>query len=150
MPESIKKIGVGFGVLFLRDGKVLLGHRHSDPAKADSALHGEGAWTMPGGKLDFGESFEAGAKREVKEETGMDLKQCKAICINNDREADAHFITVGLQALKWAGESRVMEPDEITEWRWFDLNFLPQPLFFPSKKILKNYLEKSFYIKDND
>lgn len=35
------KVGVGFGVMILRDGKVLLGHRHVDPAKASSELHGE-------------------------------------------------------------------------------------------------------------
>jgi hypothetical protein len=34
-------IGVGFGVMILRNGKVLLGQRHMDPAKADSELHGE-------------------------------------------------------------------------------------------------------------
>lgn len=34
-------IGVGFGILILRNGKVLLGQRHMDPTKADSELHGE-------------------------------------------------------------------------------------------------------------
>jgi len=62
-----KKVGVGFGVMFLKDSKVLLGKRHDDPEKADSELHGEGTWTMPGGKLHFGEAFEDGAWREVKE-----------------------------------------------------------------------------------
>ncbi len=66
-------IGVGFGVLLLKDGKMLLGKRHEDPSKASSALHGEGTWTMPGGKLHFRESFEEGAKREVLEETGIKL-----------------------------------------------------------------------------
>ena len=59
------KVGVGFGVMMLKDGKVLLGRRHIDPNKADSELHGEGTWTMPGGKLHFKESFEQGAAREV-------------------------------------------------------------------------------------
>ena len=39
-----------------------------------------------------------------------------------------------------------MEPDEITEWKWFDLNNLPEPLYFPSKKILHNYFSKNFYV----
>lgn len=147
MTEPTKKVGVGFGVLFVRDGKILLGHRHSDPTKADSALHGAGTWIMPGGKLDFGETFEAGAVREVKEETGMDLKKCEAICINNDRVADAHFITVGMQAKIWTGEPQVLEPDEITEWRWFELSQLPEPIFFPSKQILENYRQNKFYLK---
>ena len=47
----------------------------------------------------------------------------------------------------FSGEPKVMEPDEITEWGWFDLNKLPKPLFFPSEKVLKNYFEGKFYIK---
>ena len=71
--EPIKKMGIGFGVMVLRDGKILLGQRHVDPIKASSEMHGEGTWTMPGGKLHFGESFEEGAKREVMEETGVEI-----------------------------------------------------------------------------
>jgi len=69
MTDITKKIGVGFGVMILRDGKVLLGQRHFDAAKADSELHGEGTWTMPGGKMHFGESFEETCARETLEET---------------------------------------------------------------------------------
>ncbi len=141
-----QRVGVGVGVLFVRDGKVLLGRRHSDPAKAGSALHGQGSWTMPGGKLEFGETFEAGAAREVREETGMELVEVEVICVNNDLVSDAYFVTVGLLAEKFSGEPQVLEPDEITEWRWFDLNALPEPLFFPSGRILENYLQKRFYI----
>jgi hypothetical protein len=39
-----------------------------------------------------------------------------------------------------------MEPDEITEWQWFDLNNLPSPLYFPSAKVLENYKTQKFYI----
>ena len=60
-----KKVGVGFGVMILKKGKVLLGKRHEDPEKASSELHGEGTWTMPGGKLHFGERFEDGASVET-------------------------------------------------------------------------------------
>jgi 8-oxo-dGTP diphosphatase len=38
------------------------------------------------------------------------------------------------------GEAQVMEPDEITQWQWFALDTLPSPLFFPSEKVIKNYL----------
>jgi 8-oxo-dGTP pyrophosphatase MutT (NUDIX family) len=67
------RVGAGIGVFVLKDNKVLLGKRHEDPVKASSALHGEGTWTMPGGKLDFQESFEEGAKRELFEETSIKL-----------------------------------------------------------------------------
>jgi 8-oxo-dGTP diphosphatase len=69
-------IGVGFGVMILNDNnEVLLGKRHGDSKKASSLLHGEGTWTMPGGKLHFGESFEEGAHREVLEETGIKINK---------------------------------------------------------------------------
>ena len=145
-----KKVGVGFGVMMLKDGKLLLGKRHDDPEKASSLLNGAGTWTMPGGKLDFGETFGDGAKREVLEETGIKLNKLDVICVNQDMIETAHFITIGLFSDNFAGQPRVMEPDEITEWRWFDLNKLPKPIYFPSAKVLENYKQQKFYINPND
>ncbi len=144
--EEKKKVGVGFGVMILKDGKLLLGKRHEDPEKASSLLNGAGTWTMPGGKLNFGETFEAGAKREVFEETGITLNKTDVICVNQDIIETAHFITIGLFSSAFSGEPKIMEPDEITEWRWFDLNNLPSPIYFPSAKVLENYKQKKFYI----
>ncbi|MFA5048100.1 MAG: NUDIX domain-containing protein [Patescibacteria group bacterium] len=144
--EEKKKVGAGFGVMFLRDGKVLLGHRHDDPEKASSMLNGAGTWTMPGGKLDFGETFEEGAIREVQEETGLIINKVRVICVNQDIIETVHFITVGLLAEDFFGEPQAMEPDEITEWQWFDLSNLPSPLYFPSAEILENYKQNKFYI----
>ncbi len=143
-----KKVGVGFGVMLLKDGKVLLGRRHEDPEKADSLMNGAGTWTMPGGKLDFGEKLEEGAARELLEETGIVLGKSKVICLNQDIIETAHFLTVGIFSEDFSGDPKVMEPDEITEWGWFDLNSLPEPLFFPSKKVLANYKQNAFYIAD--
>ena len=141
-----EKVGVGFGVMLLKNGRVLLGKRNEDPKKAGTVFHLEGTWTMPGGKLEYGESFEEGAKREVLEETGITVNSVRVICVNNDKNEYAHFVTIGLLAEDFSGEPRVMEPDEITEWRWFDLNKLPEPLYFPSRKLLDNYLQNKFYI----
>ncbi len=142
-----KKIGTGFGVMILNsEGKVLLGRRHKDPDKADSVFRVADVWTMPGGKLEYGESFEEGAKREVMEETGLKLINPKVICINNDKNEHAHFVTIGLFSNEFEGEPRVMEPDEITEWQWFNINELPKNIYFPSAKVLENYKQDKFYI----
>lgn len=141
-----KKVGVGVGVMLLREGKILLGRRHTDADKADSELHGEGTWTMPGGKLEFGETFEEGARREVYEETGIELGGMKVICVNNDKNEHAHFVTIGLFSDQFGGEPKIMEPDEIVEWRWFGLDDLPNPVYFPSAKIIENYRKNLFYI----
>lgn len=145
--DSGKKVGAGVGVMILKDGKVLLGKRHHDSQKADSTLHGEGTWTMPGGKIHFGESFEDAAYREVLEETGIEINKnnLRLVSLTNDSVKDAHFVTIGLLCEDFEGEAEVREPDEITEWKWFELNELPNPIYFVSGKILKNYFDGKFY-----
>ncbi|MEE9406055.1 MAG: NUDIX domain-containing protein [Candidatus Aenigmarchaeota archaeon] len=145
MSEKPKLVRAGIGIMVMKDRKVLLGRRHSDPEKADSLLHGEGQWTLPGGKLDFGDTIPGGAAREVKEETNIDVKELEAFCVTNERVHDAHFVTVGLIAREFEGEPKVMEPDEIVEWKWFSLDELPSPIFLPSEKMIKNYKDKAVY-----
>lgn len=144
---SKKTPGVGFGVMLLKDNKILLGHRHIDPKKADSALHGEGTWTLPGGKLDFGENFEDAAAREVMEETGINIEKNKLelISLTNNVVHDAHFVTMGWLCHNFTGESQVLEPDEITEWKWFALEDLPEPMYKPSVEVLENYQTGKIY-----
>ncbi len=149
MSNVIKKPGVGVGVMILRDNKVLLGLRHEDPEKADSELHGEGTWTMPGGKLDFGETILEGVHRETKEENGLELGSLKIISVNDEILPDAHFVTIGVLCEDSVGNPEVLEPDEITEWRWFGLDNLPKNIFSPSRKVLENYKQKKIYIEKN-
>ena len=147
MDNPKPKIGVGFGVMLLKEGSILLGKRCTDPNKADSELHGGGTWTMPGGKMEFGESFEDGAAREVMEETGIqvDKNKIKLISVANDMVRDAQFVTLGFFCDSFSGEPQAMEPDEIGEWHWFPLSALPEPLYFPSKKVLENYHNQAIY-----
>lgn len=145
--DTNKKMGAGFGVMVLKNNKVLLGHRHEDPEKASSLMHGEGTWTMPGGKLHFGEDLKEAALRELSEETSLKAQKddLKVVSLTNDIVYDAHFVTIGFLCEKFEGEPKIMEPDEITEWQWFGLNNLPKPLFPPSEKILKNFAAKEIY-----
>ena len=56
---------VGIGVLIFKEQKILLGKRIMS--------HGSGTWSPPGGHLEFRESFEECAIREVNEETGLTI-----------------------------------------------------------------------------
>lgn len=149
--EEKKKVGVGVGVMILKEGKVLLGRRNDDPEKADSELEGEGTWTMPGGKMEFGENFEEAAAREVLEETGivLDKSKLRIISLSNDKTDKAHFVTIGFLYEGDVGEPKTMEPEEIVEWKWFDLAKYPLKIFFPSEKILNNYFDSIIY-KENE
>jgi hypothetical protein len=51
----------------------------------------------------------------------------------------------GFLCLEYEGEPKVMEPDEITKRERFPLDQLPSPMFFPSEKVIKNYLAGIIY-----
>ena len=146
--EEKQRPKVGVGVMILNNkGEILLGKRHEDPNKADSELHGEGTWTMPGGKLDFKETLVDGATREVLEETGIKINKDKifVISVADDMSTDNHYVTVGFLCEDFEGEVKIMEPEEITEWKWYNLNNLPEKVFPPSGKVIKAFLNKKIY-----
>lgn len=138
---------VGVGVMILKEGRVLLGKRHDDAEKASSDLHGEGTWTMPGGKLDFHETLVEGATREVAEETGVNIpkEKLEVLCVQDDMVPDNHYVTVGFICRDFTDEPRVMEPDKITEWKWFEPDKLPEKVYPPSAKMIKAFLSKKIY-----
>ena len=102
---------VGVGVIVLKDGKVLIGER--------LASHGAGTFSIPGGHMEFGESFEETALREVKEETGLtDLEMKDLVCVKSDRIYGKHFVTIGMVAEWKSGEPVAMEPEKAANWAW--------------------------------
>jgi 8-oxo-dGTP diphosphatase len=113
---------VGIGVLVVKDGKILLGKRKGS--------HGEGEYSSPGGNQEYMESFEDCARREVREETGGEIVNIRGLHVLNVlKYAPKHYVHIGLIA-DWAGgEAKVMEPDKVESWGWYDLNDLPFPLF---------------------
>ena len=145
MSEKPKMVRAGIGIMVLKDGKVLMGKRHDDAEKADSCLHGEGTWTFPGGKLDFHDTIKGGAARELEEETSLKAKELDVFSVTNERVHDVHFVTVGLLCKEFEGEPKAMEPDEIVEWKWFGFDELPEKVFPPSMKMIKNYKDKAVY-----
>ncbi|MCX6721950.1 MAG: NUDIX domain-containing protein [Candidatus Staskawiczbacteria bacterium] len=146
--EEKQRPKVGVGVMILNDKKeVLLGKRNDDAEKASSDLHGEGTWTMPGGKLDFKETLIVGAFREVFEETGIkiDKDKLKVISVADEIVPDNHYVTIGFLCKDFEGKVKIMEPEEITEWKWYNLNNLPEKVFPPSLKMIKAYLSNKIY-----
>lgn len=113
---------VGIGVLIFKDGKVLLGPR--------KGAHGQGEYAAPGGHLHFMESPEECARREIREETGLEVENIRFLCLSNLMKYDGkHYIDIGMVADWKSGEPKVMEPDKCEFWDWYDLDNLPSPLF---------------------
>lgn len=85
------------------------------------------------------------ARKALEQKTGIKVNKMEVVRLGNNIVADAHFVTVGFLCEDFIGEPEVKEPDEITEWQWFELNQLPKPIFPPSQEILNNYFSKKFY-----
>ncbi len=131
MPEQQKERPlVGVSVLVRNNDHILLVKRHH--------VHGDGTWTVPGGHLEFGESFEERAVQEAKEETGVEIKNVKFRVITNDvfEQEHKHYITVWMESVYVSGEPHVAAPYEESEVGWFPWNALPQPLFLPFQHLL--------------
>ena len=140
-------IGTGCGVMIFNDkNQLLLGLKNEDRELADSELHEEGTWCMPGGMIEYGESFEEAGAREVKEETGLDVSDLEVICVQTDKNEHAHFISVGMIARNVKGIPQVCEPDVLIRWEWFDLDKLPNNIFSASKTTIDCFLNHKFYM----
>jgi 8-oxo-dGTP diphosphatase len=133
-----QKIKVGVGILIFKDGKVLLGRR--------MGAHGAGEYCGPGGHLEYMESIEECAKRETREEVGIEITNVRFLGLTNlTAYAPHHYIDIGVAADWLSGEPQVMEPDKREGWEWYDLDHIPEPLFrtdpnyFEALKTGKNF-----------
>lgn len=137
--EKEEKIGVGIGVMVIRDGKILLAKRKGNL--------GKGTYCWPGGKMEYMESFEECAKREMREETGIEIQNVRFLRLLNLKQfSPKHFIDIELLADWKSGEAQLLEPDKFEEWKWYDLNNLPEPMFFPQYSSIEAYRTgKNYY-----
>ena len=135
-------IKIGIGVMILDKNKILLGHRAKNK-KDTGGIYEVDCWTLPGGKQEYNETFLDCAKREVKEETNLNIEDLELFGAADDIQPDRHYITMHVIAKKHNGEPRVMEPTKEDEWKWFDLNNLPENLYSPSKKFIESYKNKN-------
>ena len=132
-------IKIGIGILLLKDNKILLGHRCS---KVDTGgIYEPDSWCLPGGKQEYDETILECAKRETKEETNLDVNNLEVFGAGDDFGKDRHFVTIYVLAKEYSGELKVTEPYKLDEWKWFDIDNLPDNLYPPSKNSIKGYKE---------
>lgn len=137
--EKIIKAGVGV-LIFDSEGRLLLGRRAIN-AVDTGGLYEPGTWNCPGGKQEYEETIIEAAIREVKEETNLDISDVEVFGASDDIEEGKHFVNVHLIAKKYSGELKVMEPNKIDKWEWFDLNKLPENLYSSSRETINFYLK---------
>ena len=137
MPQSCPRPHVGIGVILVNpEGHILIGKREGSHAPF---------WSIPGGCLEPGESFETAAIRE----TGLDIVNPVVLCVTNNLETygqeGLHVISVCLLAKEFYGTPTLMEPTKCSGWEWCSPHALPQPHFEASQIAIACYLEGKFY-----
>ncbi len=98
-------------VIVYRENRVLLVKRGREPFK--------GRWVFPGGFVDYGETVEHASIREVKEETGVDVRLIDILGVYSapDRDPREHHVNVVFIGEYIAGDAQGGDDAEEAEWR---------------------------------
>lgn len=122
-------------LIFDHRGKVLL-HRRVDG----------GQWAIPGGAMNLGESLEETARREVREETGLELGALALVDVFSGAEffheypnGDQAYFVMAIYATRDARGALIAERGEVRELGSFPLDALPADLLPVARRVLEHY-----------
>ena len=115
-------------------GKIVVIRRRNEPFK--------GYYALPGGIVEYGETVEEAVLREVKEETGLDVKIHKLVGVYSDpnRDPRGHFVSICFITLPVGGELKA--GSDAKDIALFSLDNIPKLAFDHNKMIedAKKYL----------
>jgi ADP-ribose pyrophosphatase len=106
------------GAIIISDGQILLEKRKNEP--------GKGKWSIPGGKVDLGETARQTVIREVKEETGLEVETPKLIDVvdnvtrDSDGKIEYHFVIIDYFVKLKGGILKAA--DDADELQWVPLD----------------------------
>ena len=113
---------IGAGCALIEGDSILLIERGNEPAK--------GKWTVPGGMVEPGETLREACRREMKEETGLDVELGPLIGVYDLIEKDSkgelvfHYVVADFLAVSRSGEPRA--GDDAADFRWQPLDRLSE------------------------
>ncbi|TRM68817.1 NUDIX hydrolase domain-like protein [Schizophyllum amplum] len=113
--NDVPQVRVGVGAFVMNaSGTFIIGKRKGS--------HGAGTWALPGGHLEYGESFSDCAAREVLEETGLQITEITFLTATNDvmKEEGKHYVTVFVRGrvMDEQQDPEVLEPEKCEGWEW--------------------------------
>jgi ADP-ribose pyrophosphatase YjhB (NUDIX family) len=112
-------------VIVMRGGDILLIERKNFP---------EG-WALPGGFIDYGESAEHAAARELHEETGLRVKSLILLGVYSAPGRDPRFHTLTV-AYMGEADGTLRAGDDAGDARWWPSDDLPQQMAFDHRQIV--------------
>ncbi|MEU4328690.1 2'-5' RNA ligase family protein [Nonomuraea dietziae] len=132
-PHEVKRARfrtiVDVHVLFVREGRVLLGRRANTG-------YADGLWHLPSGHLEEGESALAAAVREAREEVGVVIDPADLTFVHAMHRAPDRM-GLFFRAERWTGEPYNAEPGKCAALDWHPLDALPDDLVpYPEAALL--------------
>jgi len=128
--EELEHLGVCIVVLNNKD-EVLLGERING--------YKPGFFGLPGGRISTPETILQAAVRELKEETGLKVKDLQYIGVVREFQGTYNFIHFGFVTKNISQKPQNLEPDKCKEWQWYSLDNLPQTILHGHKAMIKVY-----------
>lgn len=122
-----------FVIVINSKNQILLGERKNS--------YKSGLYGCPGGRLEFEESLEDCAKRELFEETGLTAHSLKYLGVIRTLQDGGSFIHFAFSCNDYEGQIELREPEKCTEWKFIDSNTLPSNIL-PAHKAGINLLNK--------
>lgn len=111
-------IGVAVGIAVFNDeGKIFITKR------GQGATNDRGKWEIPGGAVEFGETREEAAKREIKEENDIDIEIISELQTTDHLlpEEGQHWVATTYVCRHVGSSPRIIEPDKCEEIGWFTM-----------------------------
>lgn len=127
------------GVMLLvknEDGRVLMGKRRN--------AFCAGQFSIPAGHVEVGETFTEAAVRELKEETGIEIKSqdLELFSVSNYVEPDweSQYITYDF-LIQVKNDVKVQTPElhKCEGWEWHETYKLPEPIHYPAARTIVQY-----------
>ena len=133
-PNSRRWLTRRFQASFTASAAGLITNERGQVLLANHVLRPRSGWGMPGGFMDKGEQPEAALRREIREETGLELANIRLARIRTmQRHLEIIFTARGV------GEASV-KSREITELAWFDLDAMPPDMSLDQQVLIRKIL----------
>lgn len=103
---------IAIGAIVIHDGALLMVQRANEP--------GKGLWSLPGGRVEHGEYLVDALRREVREETGLDVQVGELAGILEVPGDDLHYVILDYHATV-DGDATPRAGTDAQEVRWVPL-----------------------------
>jgi 8-oxo-dGTP diphosphatase len=134
MDPATEHVRVGVSaVIWNAHGRMLLIQRANPPR--------QGEWSLPGGKVEFGEPLRTAVLREIREETGLeieilDLVDVAELLPDTSRNTDHHYVLIDFSARVLSGEP--VAASDAKKARWFTMEEVGSlPLWDETRRVIQ-------------